>query len=246
MALVCSKLVKSFFDPKIHEFHPYIDRNINHKKNSFLLHSFIKHCVIGNIKINQTMKLVLHQFPSQTMSMLAISLFIIQATGFTTEWRQSSTTFQYQTKNARKRTVLEMSKKVGIFFGTSTGNTESAAYEIMEAFGSDCPDPPIEIDSLQGKVAKTFEEYDSLIVGTPTWNTGADTERSGTGWDEIYYGEMQDLNIMDKKVAVCDSAYEYQTLNVCRKWVIQIITYLFSNLFIHHLGFRSWRFCVIR
>jgi flavodoxin I len=32
--------------------------------------------------------------------------------------------------------------------------------------------------------------------------TGADTERSGTGWDEIYYGEMQDLNIAGKKVAV--------------------------------------------
>jgi flavodoxin I len=29
------------------------------------------------------------------------------------------------------------------------------------------------------------------VVGTPTWHTGADTERSGTGWDEIYYGEMQ-------------------------------------------------------
>jgi len=40
------------------------------------------------------------------------------------------------------------------------------------------------------------------VVGTPTWNTGADSERSGTGWDEVYYGEMQDLNISGKKVAV--------------------------------------------
>lgn len=39
-------------------------------------------------------------------------------------------------------------------------------------------------------------------LGTPTWHTGADTERSGTGWDEIYYGEMQKLNIAGKKVAV--------------------------------------------
>jgi len=49
---------------------------------------------------------------------------------------------------------------------------------------------------------KKFAEYDALVVGTPTWNTGADSERSGTGWDEIYYGEMQDLNIAGKKVAV--------------------------------------------
>jgi flavodoxin I len=35
-------------------------------------------------------------------------------------------------------------------------------------------------------------------------NTGADTERSGTGWDEIYYSEMQTLNpsLEGKKVAV--------------------------------------------
>ena len=33
---------------------------------------------------------------------------------------------------------------------------------------------------------------------------GADTERSGTGWDEIYYSEMQGLktSLEDKKVAV--------------------------------------------
>jgi flavodoxin long chain len=36
----------------------------------------------------------------------------------------------------------------------------------------------------------------------PTWNTGSDTERSGTGWDEIYYSTMQELNIQGKKVAV--------------------------------------------
>ncbi len=61
---------------------------------------------------------------------------------------------------------------------------------IAEEFGDDA-EGPFEIDDLQGSVAKTFANYDALIVGTPTWNTGADVERSGTGWDEIYYGEMQ-------------------------------------------------------
>ena len=31
---------------------------------------------------------------------------------------------------------------------------------------------------------------------------GADTERSGTGWDEVYYGEMENLQLSGKKVAV--------------------------------------------
>jgi len=49
---------------------------------------------------------------------------------------------------------------------------------------------------------KKFGEYDALVVGTPTWNTGADSERSGTGWDEVYYGEMQDMALEGKHVAV--------------------------------------------
>lgn len=93
--------------------------------------------------------------------------------------------------------------KIGVFFGTSTGATESAAYSIVEEFGGeDVTGPPIEIDGIQGKVADEFAKYDALVVGTPTWNTGAETERSGTGWDEIYYSEMQDLNVAGKKVAV--------------------------------------------
>lgn len=27
--------------------------------------------------------------------------------------------------------------------------------------------------------------YDGLIVGAPTWNTGADSDRSGTAWDDV-------------------------------------------------------------
>lgn len=43
-----------------------------------------------------------------------------------------------------------------------------------------------------------------MIVGTPTWNTGADEQRSGTGWDEIYYTKLPTMkNILNnKKVAV--------------------------------------------
>lgn len=92
--------------------------------------------------------------------------------------------------------------KIGVFFGTSTGSTEEAAERIVEEFGSDIAAGPFEIDAIAGSVAQEFAKHDALIVGTPTWNTGADTERSGTGWDEVYYGEMQDLQLKGKKVAV--------------------------------------------
>ena len=86
--------------------------------------------------------------------------------------------------------ILFAAAKVGIFFGTSTGNTENVADMIAARFGADA-EGPFEIDELQGSIADKFAEYDALVVGTPTWNTGADSERSGTGWDEVYYGEMQ-------------------------------------------------------
>jgi flavodoxin len=97
--------------------------------------------------------------------------------------------------------ILLLAAKVGIFFGSSTGNTEGVAEMICSEFGDDA-EGPFEIDEFQGKVGEKFAAYDALIVGTPTWNTGADSERSGTGWDEIYYGEMQDLKIVEKNVAV--------------------------------------------
>jgi flavodoxin I len=76
-----------------------------------------------------------------------------------------------------------------------TGSTEEVAHLISAEFG-EVASEPIDIDGLKGSVATAFAKYDSLVVGTPTWHTGADTERSGTGWDEIYYGEMQVRRIL--------------------------------------------------
>lgn len=101
-------------------------------------------------------------------------------------------------------TSLKMAA-IGIFFGTSTGNTQTAAELIYEAFGEDVAAEPIDVDSLEeGKIADTFLEHDAIVVGTPTWNTGADSERSGTGWDELYYDKLPDLEagLRGKKVAV--------------------------------------------
>jgi flavodoxin I len=134
-----------------------------------------------------------------------------------TALQQLSLTYSFSPSNLRQKhlgltfveskddslTILNMAgEKIGIFFGTSTGSTEEAAYLIAEEFGSNVAAGPFEIDEVVGSVASVFNSYDALIVGTPTWNTGADTERSGTGWDEVYYGEMEDLDIAGKKVAV--------------------------------------------
>ena len=60
---------------------------------------------------------------------------------------------------------------VGVFFGTSTGSTETVADMIVEQLGSEIADGPFDVDSGDS-IVESFRKYDSLIVGTPTWNTG--------------------------------------------------------------------------
>lgn len=105
---------------------------------------------------------------------------------------------------ARSATT-KLQAQVGIFYGTSTGSTMTCAEAIYEAFGPQVAAEPLDIETIEpGQVAAAFAEHDTLIVGTPTWNTGADTERSGTGWDDLYYTQLpamqQTLN--GKRVAV--------------------------------------------
>ena len=39
-------------------------------------------------------------------------------------------------------------------------------------------------------------------MGAPTWHTGADSERSGTAWDQWLYETLPSLDLSGKKVAV--------------------------------------------
>ena len=47
----------------------------------------------------------------------------------------------------------------------------------------------------------SLAKYKKLVVGLPTYNTGADTMRSGTEWDELYYNAMQEMDFAGTKVA---------------------------------------------
>jgi flavodoxin I len=77
----------------------------------------------------------------------------------------TASSFQVQLVRPRLSTGLDA---IGIFFGTSTGNTEAVANFISAKFGDDASDP-IDIDGMKGKLSDEFAKYDALIVGTPTW-----------------------------------------------------------------------------
>jgi len=89
---------------------------------------------------------------------------------------------------------LQCVHAVGLFFGTQGGNTESAAGEIASATGLEAADVgDISAADLTG--------YDGLIVGAPTWHTGADEQRTGTAWDDLFE-EIRGLDLCGKPVAV--------------------------------------------
>ena len=44
----------------------------------------------------------------------------------------------------------------------------------------------------------TLVDFDGLVVGAPTWNTGADSERSGTGWDDVL-NDISGLPFLSKR-----------------------------------------------
>jgi len=85
--------------------------------------------------------------------------------------------------------------KAALLFSTTTGNTETAAGYIAAETGLEAVD-------IGDADVETLKECDSLIVGAPTWHTGADEERSGTAWDEFLYGDLTALDCSGKKVAI--------------------------------------------
>merc|ERR1711904_475845 len=84
---------------------------------------------------------------------------------------------------------------VGLYFSTTTGNTETVAGYIADLTGVEAKDPA-------DATAEEMLAHDAIIVGAPTWHTGADSERSGTSWDEWLYNTLPNMDFSGKKVAI--------------------------------------------
>merc|ERR1719384_508241 len=91
----------------------------------------------------------------------------------------------------RARTACEA---VGLLYASQTGNTETVAGYIADAAG-------VEAEDVGDYGAEDLAEFDGIIVGCPTWNTGADEYRSGTAWDDLI-DEIKEVDLSGKPVAV--------------------------------------------
>jgi flavodoxin I len=83
--------------------------------------------------------------------------------------------------------------KIGLFYGTQTGNTETIAEAIQAQFGGESV---VSIHDIAKAAPEDFAEYDCIIVGCPTWNIG----ELQADW-EGFYDELDAIDFAGKKVA---------------------------------------------
>ena len=82
--------------------------------------------------------------------------------------------------------------KIGLFFGTQTGNTETIAETIQKVFGGDI----VTLHNVADTEAADLEDYEYLIIGCPTWNVG----ELQADWEGLY-DELDNIDFSGKKVA---------------------------------------------
>ncbi len=84
-------------------------------------------------------------------------------------------------------------KKVGIFYGSSTGNTETAANQIQQELGAD----NAEIKEVKSANASDLESFSNIILGSSTWGIGDIQDDFDT-----FLNEIEKANLEGKKIAI--------------------------------------------
>ena len=85
-------------------------------------------------------------------------------------------------------------KKIGLFWGSTSGNTEIAV-EFIEEYLSD-EGFEVESHNVADTDPEAMLDYDNLIIGCPTWNIGELQD----DWDSIFM-DFEQLNFEGKTAA---------------------------------------------
>ncbi|WP_373478709.1 flavodoxin FldA [Geminocystis sp.] len=83
--------------------------------------------------------------------------------------------------------------KIGLFFGTQTGNTETIAKAIQAVLGGDSVVDLLDVANVQ---VDDLKEYKFLIIGCPTWNIG----ELQSDWEGLYE-DLEQIDFSGKKIA---------------------------------------------
>ncbi|MEO0562957.1 MAG: flavodoxin [Chloroflexota bacterium] len=87
--------------------------------------------------------------------------------------------------------------KVGLFYGSNTGNTEAVAFQMKEAFTEIASGHEMDVHNIGSSSKETILQYDYLIFGIPTWNTGELQD----DWD-AFLPNFKEMDMKGKKLAI--------------------------------------------
>ena len=79
---------------------------------------------------------------------------------------------------------------IGIFYGSSTGNTKDVSVKLQEALGGD-------LHNITDVDADTIAGYDSIVFATSTWGAG-DLQDD---WED-FFPSLDDIDFSGTKVAI--------------------------------------------
>ena len=91
-------------------------------------------------------------------------------------------------------------KKIGLFFGSDTGNTETVAEKIIEIL----EDRDIDLINIYDAKAEDFTQYDDLILGLSTWHDG----ELQSDWD-TFFMEFSEIDFTNKTIALFGLGDQY-------------------------------------
>lgn len=86
--------------------------------------------------------------------------------------------------------------KIGLFYGSNTGNTENVAFQMKEEFDKILPGV-VEVHNIGRSTPEDILKYDYLIFGIPTWNVG----QLQDDWD-AFMPKFDSMDMKGKKVAI--------------------------------------------
>ncbi|MGH7999349.1 MAG: flavodoxin FldA [Brasilonema sp.] len=84
--------------------------------------------------------------------------------------------------------------KIGLFFGSTTGKTESVAEDIQKEFGGKSV---VTLHNIIDAEDSDFSDYQNIIIGCPTWDVG----ELQSDWDGYFNEELDNIDFTGKKVA---------------------------------------------
>lgn len=95
--------------------------------------------------------------------------------------------------------------QIGIFYGSTDGNTERIAFALQEALtdafsadpATDSASVEIEVLNIAEFYVDEMADFDCLVLGIPTWNVG----QLQSDWEDVF-DELDDVDLTGKPVAI--------------------------------------------